>query len=118
LPRPWALASGFPDTPVPIDHLGWPNRGTPAEYEEVLKLAKLPRVYMKIAIAGPQSKAVLRRAYDAFGPDRLIWESYGTTMGEFEKALAQIDEVLDFAPESDRMKIRGLNAMKVFRFPM
>lgn len=38
------LASGFPDTPVLIDHLGWPNRGTPAEYEEVLKLAKLPGV--------------------------------------------------------------------------
>jgi predicted TIM-barrel fold metal-dependent hydrolase len=112
------LASGFPDTPVLIDHLGWPNRGTPAEYEEVLKLAKLPRVYMKIAILGPESKAVLRRAYDAFGPDRLIWESYGTTMDGFEKALAQINDVLDFAPENERMKIRGLNAMKVFRFPM
>lgn len=113
-----ALASGFPDTPVLIDHLGWHTRGTPAEYQAVLKLATLPHVYMKIAILGPESKAVLRRAYDAFGPDRLIWESYGTTMEEFAKALAQINDVLDFAPENERMKIRGLNAMKVFRFPM
>jgi hypothetical protein len=34
----------------------------------------------------------------------------------FEKATALIDEVFDFAPESDRAKIRGLNAMRVFRF--
>jgi len=61
---------------------------------------------------------VLRRAYDAFWSDRLIWESYGTTMDAFEKELAQIHDVLDFAPENERMKIRGLNAMKVFRFPM
>ena len=120
------LASGFPGTPVLIDHLGcgtvqgshFQFQGTPAEYEEVLKLAKLPNVYMKIAILGPESKALLRRAYDAFGPDRLIWESYGETMEEFEKALARINDVLDFAPENERVKIRGLNAMKVFRFPM
>jgi hypothetical protein len=39
-------------------------------------------------------------------------------MPEFEKILAQIDEVLDYAPEADRAKIRGLNAMKVYGFRM
>jgi L-fuconolactonase len=112
------LAAGFPETPVLIDHLGWHTRGTPAEYEDVIKLAKLPRVYIKVTILGPESKAILRRVYDAFGPDRIIWGSYGMTMAAFEKTLAQIDEVLDYAPESDRVKIRGLNAMKVYKFPM
>ena len=43
------LACGFPETPVLIDHLGWPTRGTPAEYEEVLLLAKAPTAYMKVS---------------------------------------------------------------------
>jgi predicted TIM-barrel fold metal-dependent hydrolase len=128
--QPWvaaavgALASEFPDTPVLIDHLGCGTtgggrfRGTPAEYEEVLKLAKLPNVRMKISILGPESKTLIRRAYEAFGPDRLIWEYYGATLGEFETVLAQINDALDFAPENERVKIRGLNAMKVFRFPL
>ncbi|HWB84933.1 MAG TPA: amidohydrolase family protein [Bryobacteraceae bacterium] len=112
------LASGFPDTPVLIDHLGWHTRGTPEEYEDVLRLSKLPQVYMKVTILGPESKAVLRRVYDAYGPDRIIWGGYDTTMAAFEKMLATIDDVLDYAPESDRVKIRGVNAMKVFKFPM
>ncbi|HKE20756.1 MAG TPA: amidohydrolase family protein [Bryobacteraceae bacterium] len=110
------LAAGFPDTTVLIDHLGWHTRGTPAEYEDVLKLAKLPHVYMKVTILGPESKAVLRRVYDTYGPDRIIWGSYGTTMDAFRKMLAQIDDMLDYASEADRAKIRGLNAMKVFKF--
>ena len=56
------LASGFPETPVLIDHLAWPTRGTPAEYEDVLLLTKVPTVCMKV-----------RRLYEAFGPDRLVW---------------------------------------------
>jgi predicted TIM-barrel fold metal-dependent hydrolase len=113
-----ALAAGFPEVPVLIDHLGWHTRGTPAEYEDVLQLARLPRVYMKVTILGPESKAVVRRVYDAFGPDRLLWESYGSSMPEFDKFVAQVDDAFDFAPEAERAKIRGLNAMKVFRFPM
>lgn len=118
-----ALASEFPGTPVLIDHLGCgtvgarPARVSPDEYQGVLKLAKQPNVHMKISIVGPESKTLIRSAYDAFGPDRLIWEWYGANMEDFKKALAQIDDALDFAPERERVKIRGQNAMKVFRFP-
>jgi hypothetical protein len=38
------------------------------------------------------------------------------SMPAFEKAIALIDNVFDFAPESDRAKIRGQNAMRVFGF--
>ena len=33
-----------------------------------------------------------------------------------QKTLAQIDDVFDFAPEAERAKIRGGNAMKLFKF--
>jgi len=61
-------------------------------------------------------KPLVRRLYDAFGPDRLIWGGFGMSMPAFEKATALIDNVFDFAPESDRAKIRGGNAMRVFGF--
>jgi predicted TIM-barrel fold metal-dependent hydrolase len=117
-PQVAALASDFRDMPVLIDHLGLPSRGTAAEYEDVVKLARLSRVYMKVSSLNtvPNVKPLVRRLYDAFGPDRLIWGGYGMSMPAFEKATALIDQVFDFAPESDRAKIRGLNAMRVFRF--
>lgn len=124
-PRVGALASEFPQMPVQIDHFGLPARGDKAQYEQILRLAKLPKVYMRVeglAAAGEQpwygdGKGLARQVYDAFGPDRLIWEGYGSSMPRFEKTLATIDEMFGFAPEEDRVKIRGLNAMKLFGFP-
>jgi predicted TIM-barrel fold metal-dependent hydrolase len=119
-----AMAGRFRDMPVLIDHLAFPARGTPAEYEEVIKLSKLPRVYMKVSNLTEADKPVVRRLYEAYGPDRLIWGMYGTrfspdsAMSYFEKALALIEYVFDFASEEDKAKIRGLNAMKLFKFPL
>jgi len=110
------LASGFRGVPVLIDHFGLMARGTPEEYDEVVKLSKQPQFYMKISQLPPNSKSAVRRVYDAYGPDRLIWGSYGSAMPAFEKTLAQIDDVFDFASEADRAKIRGGNAMKLFKF--
>jgi L-fuconolactonase len=110
------LAAGFPGVPVLIDHFGLIARGTPAEYDDVVNLSKMPQFYMKISQLPPDSKPMVRRVYDAFGPERLIWGSYGATMPAFQKALTQIDDVFDFAPELERMKIRGGNAMKLFKF--
>ena len=44
-----ALAAEFRDMPVLIDHLAFPAQGTAAEYEEVIKLARQPQVYMKVS---------------------------------------------------------------------
>ena len=112
------LAAEFRNTPVLIDHLAFPAQGTAAEYEEVIKLARLSRVYMKVSTLTEKDKPLVKRLYDAYGPDRLIWGSYGSSMTAFEKDLALADFVFDYASENDRVKIRGLNAMKLFRFPM
>jgi predicted TIM-barrel fold metal-dependent hydrolase len=111
------LSSGFPNVPVLIDHFGLVARGTPAEYDDMVNLSRMPQFYMKISQLPPNPKPMVRRVYDAFGPDRLVWGSYGSTAPAFEKILAQIDDVFDFAPEAERVKIRGGNAMKLFKFP-
>ena len=112
------LAAQFRDTPVLIDHLAFPAQGTAAEYEDVIHLARIPRVYMKVSTLTEQDKPLVRRLYDAYGPDRLIWGAYGSSMAAFERMLSLIDFMFDYASEADREKIRGLNAMKLFRFPL
>ena len=74
------LAAQFPNVPVLIDHFGLVERGTPAEYDDVVNLSRMTQFYMKISQLPPNSKPLVRRVYDAFGPDRLVWGSYGTTM--------------------------------------
>lgn len=119
------LAAQFQDMPVILDHLARGGKGTPAEFEGVLRLAKYPRVYMKysgVEYSSKQSypyadaKPLVRRAFDAFGPDRLIWGGLGHNIEEFDKQVRLFDSMFDFASEPDRAKIRGLNAIKLFQW--
>jgi predicted TIM-barrel fold metal-dependent hydrolase len=111
-----ALASGFRNVAVLIDHFGLVARGTPEEYDDVVALSKQPQFYMKISQLPSNSKPMVKRVFDAFGPDRLVWGSFGSNLEAFNKIVAQIDDVFDFASENDRSKIRGGNAMKLFKF--
>jgi predicted TIM-barrel fold metal-dependent hydrolase len=112
-----ALAAKFPDTTVLLDHMGRPGDGTEEEYREVLKLAQLPRVTMKFSgwdMYKGDLPRLTRQVYDAFGPDRLIWGMVGSTLQDYRKQAARFDELLAFAPEADRAKIRGGNAQRLF----
>jgi predicted TIM-barrel fold metal-dependent hydrolase len=121
------LASKFPRTPVIIDHLARPGEGTPEEYEGVLKLAQMPHVYMKFTKTGVASaskqpfphqdaKALVKRVYQAFGPDKIIWGELGVNMAEFQQAVQLLDLMLDPGSPSERARIQGLNAKKLFAF--
>ena len=112
-----ALAEKFPDTTVILDHMGRPGQGTDQEYEEVLKLAELPRVILKYSNWGEYKGdlgRLTRRIYDAFGPERIIWGMLGSTAAEYRKQSARFEELLAFASEADRAHIRGGNAQRLF----
>jgi predicted TIM-barrel fold metal-dependent hydrolase len=124
-PQIGALAEQFREMPVILDHLARAGQGTPAEYDQVLKLARLPRVYMKFSGVEYSSKAgypyrdvqpLVRRTYDAFGPDRMLWGGLGMNLPAFEKNAAMFDEMFAFASEADRAKIRGQNSARLFQF--
>jgi predicted TIM-barrel fold metal-dependent hydrolase len=121
------LASKFPQTPVILDHLARPGEGTPEEYEHVLELAQIPLVYMKYTKTGVASaskqpfphqdaKPLLKRVYQAFGPDKILWGELGVNMTEFRQAVQLLDRMLDSASPSERARIQGLNAKKLFSF--
>ncbi|MGQ9634822.1 MAG: amidohydrolase family protein [Bryobacteraceae bacterium] len=120
-----ALASQLRQMPVLLDHLARAGQGSAAEYEEVLRLSELPRVYMKFSGVSYSSKAgypyrdvqpLVKRVFQAFGADRILWGGLGMSRQEFERQTAMFEEMFAFATEADRAKIRGLNAMKLFGF--
>jgi predicted TIM-barrel fold metal-dependent hydrolase len=87
-------------------------------------VAKLPRVYLRVEGLGDKPawygdpRQFARRAYDSFGPGPAHLGRIRRNVQRFEKTLALIDELFGFAPEEERAKIRGLNAMKLFGFPL
>jgi predicted TIM-barrel fold metal-dependent hydrolase len=120
-----AVASQAKEITVLLDHEGRAGQGTPMDYEEVLRLADLPHVYLKFSNFSYASKErypyrdaqpMIRRFVQVFGADRILWGGLGHSMPEFERAVAVFEEMLAFASESDRAKIRGLNAMRLFNF--
>lgn len=76
------LIEEYPETPVMIDHLGEPQFGEIAEFANVLALAELPNVIMKISCIEYIAKDApmfmsaarfTRLIADVFGPDCLAW---------------------------------------------
>ena len=99
--------------------------GNAADYEAVLGLGNSSNVYMKYSGVRYSSredypyrdaKPVVRRMFDAFGPDRMLWGGLGYTPADLESNAKLLDSMFDFASESDRAQIRGLTAKKLFRF--
>jgi predicted TIM-barrel fold metal-dependent hydrolase len=116
-PQIRTLAARFRDTTVILDHMGRPGQGTEAEYAEVLRLAELPHVILKYSTWNEYKgdlAALTRRLYATFGPDRMIWGTLGNTLEQYRKNAARFEELLAFAPENDRAKIRGGNAQRLF----
>jgi len=123
-PQIGELAAAYPEVPVVLDHLARAGQGTPAEYDGVLRLAKLPKVFMKFSGVVYSSRQkhpfrdvmpLVRRTCDAFGPDRMLWGGLGHKPEEFDRAVELFETQFAFLKEEDRAKIRGLNAAKLFR---
>jgi predicted TIM-barrel fold metal-dependent hydrolase len=120
-----ALADEFGGTVMILDHLGRARYGTPEEYAEVLRLARFPKMIMKFSALQYSSRQnypfddarpLVRRVWDAFGPQRIIWGSLGNTLEEFRRNEALLERMFDFAAPAERAGIRGGNVARLFGF--
>jgi predicted TIM-barrel fold metal-dependent hydrolase len=138
-------ASELPATRVIIDHFGhagvsgairtasgeWNltngERGyrDPADFQPVLELAKFPNVIFKVsglqyssreAFPHTDIKPLARKAFDAFGPDRMVWGSLGASLEQFKNTSEIFNANFDFLSAADRAKIQGLTAKRLFSF--
>jgi predicted TIM-barrel fold metal-dependent hydrolase len=60
------------------------------------------------------ARPIVRRGFDAFGPDRMVWGGLGHDREEYAKAVEVFEEMFAFATETDRAKVRGRTAAKLF----
>lgn len=119
----------FPEVAVVIDHLARPDATEDHEgrlFENLLALAGLEQVYVKLSALGFMSKEPyphpdvlqwVKRAYDAFGPERLMWGT-DTPMSQDPAAMPEAMRLLDFAlPDispGNRAQIMGGTAAQLF----
>jgi L-fuconolactonase len=111
-----ALITAYPETPVLIDHLCEPCFSQMHEVADVLALAELPNVIMKlsgvahIASDGPLFLGVrgyVRLLANTFGPDRLAWGG---------ETPAWVRAHLDDWSPADLAKVLGGTVQRVLRW--
>lgn len=136
LPRLENMVRRFPGVKVVIDHLARVDLKRPdaaTEFAKLLRLASYPNVWAKVSelqIISATGEYPFRdtfpwvkRLYDAFGPDRLLWGTGfpGAARGQdgrlpLEKELNLIRKEIPFLTDEDRRKILGRNAVRLWKF--
>jgi predicted TIM-barrel fold metal-dependent hydrolase len=136
LPKLAKMVAAHPDVPVIVDHLGQMDLGVndpEPQIKQLLSLAQYPSVRVKVSELSSVSKSkqypftdsfpVVKRVYEAFGPDRLL---FGTgypgaarqhyTRPTLRQEIDLIGELMPFLSHEDRQKILGGNALRLWGF--
>jgi predicted TIM-barrel fold metal-dependent hydrolase len=113
---------------VCIDHMADCPIDQPDELAKLLRLARYGRVYVKLSHLWSLSKEEypyrdthdqVRRLYDAFGPERLMWGTDWPGVEEYcgyGRALALYRDEIKFFTADDRRWILGQTALKLWPF--
>ena len=122
----------FPETPVIIDHfarIGEDQRIRDAHIDQLCAMAKHPNVMVKVSAfyalgekAPPYDdlEPLVRRVYEAFGSDRLMWASdcpFQVVDHTYEDSIALVRDRLDFLSDTDKEQILRKTAEDFF-FPV
>ena len=120
------LIEEFPGTTVIIDHLGRPLQGTPEEHARVIGWSRYRNTVLKLSAISPRTQyphrdaaPAVRRAADAFGPDRMIYGGGFEAKATPESYAAARERLLSYVSHlspADQDKISGGTAAKLFKF--
>lgn len=132
LPRVDAMCTRHPDTPVVIDHfarIGVDGTIREQDLKNLCALARHPHTSIKVsayyalgAKKPPHRELIpmIRRLYDVFGPERLMWASDCPYQiqgdNTYRDSIRLIRDVIDFFSPSDREWILRGTAEKVYFF--
>lgn len=130
LPEVETLCRQFPETTVVIDHfarIGIDGEIRESDLDNLVKLARFPRVHVKLSAfyalgkkRPPHDELVpmIRRLYDAYGPQRLMWASdcpyQLTPPNTYGDSVALIRDRIDFVTEEDKQWLLRKTAERVF----
>jgi len=128
MPDVGKLIEKFSDLTVVIDHMADTPLDKPQELEKLIALHRYPKVFVKISHTWslsrqpypyPDAQEQVRRLYDSFGPQRLMW---GTDWPMVEahcgyaRALAVVRDEMKFLSEEDKSWILGKTVERVWPF--
>lgn len=128
LPDIAALVEKFPDLTVVIDHMADCPADRPDELKKLLALARYPRVFVKVSHTWsvskmpypyPDAQEQVKRLYDAFGPQRLMWGTDWPMVEEhcgYAKALSMVRDEMKFLNDEDRSWMLSRTVERVWRF--
>ena len=125
------VAERHPGLTLIVDHLGTPREvaGDAAwvDLDSLLGLAKYLNVYAKASCMPIYSEqayphrdlhAPLKRVYDAFGPQRMMWGTDLTRLpGTYRQAVTLFTEELPFLTAEDKEWVMGRTIAQALRWP-
>ena len=118
-----------PETGIVLDHMADCLYGTNAEIEQLLDLARYPRVYLKLGHIStetahlyppPDTYSFLKRVYETYGASRIMWGSdWPFCLGKstYAQALTHFRDEMSFLTAEDLDWIYEKTALKFWRFP-
>lgn len=130
LPEVDKMCSLYPETTVVVDHfarIGIDGTIHEKDLKNLVKLATHPHTHVKVSAYYALGKKepphhelipMIRRLYDAYGPDRLMWGSDSpyqlTSPNTYADSVKLIREGIDFLTEDDKKSLMRGTAHKVF----
>lgn len=122
------LIEKHPDLTVVIDHMADSPLDKPAELEKLMALKRYPKVFVKVSHTWSLSKqeypykdsqAQVKRLYDSFGPQRLMWGTDWPLVERhcgYAKALALVRDEMSFLNEDDKSWMLSRTIERVWPF--
>ena len=122
------LIEKFPDLTVVIDHMADSPVDRPEQLEKLIALKRYPKVFVKVSHTWslskqpypyPDSQAQVKRLYDQFGPQRLMWGTDWPLVEAhcgYAKALAMVREEMKFLNEEDKSWMLSRTIERVWPF--
>lgn len=123
------VVAKFPQVPVIVDHMGFPHIAegtTGSDFQLLLGLAKFPNVHIKAtglcyysqqAYPYTDCHEFIQAAYNAFGPERLIWGSdfpHVLLSTGYRRSLLIPERCYSFMSTADKELLLGGNAARLY----
>jgi predicted TIM-barrel fold metal-dependent hydrolase len=128
LPDVAVLVEKFPDLTVVIDHMADCPADRPDELKKLVALARYPQVFVKVSHTWsvsklpypyPDAQQQVKRLYDAFGPQRLMWGTDWPLVEAhcgYAKALAMVRDEMKFLNDEDKSWMLSRTVERVWKF--
>jgi len=123
------LIEKYPNLTVVIDHMADSPLHKPEELDKLIALRRYPKVFVKVSHTWSLSKqpypyedsqAQVKRLYDTFGPQRLMWGTDWPLVENYcgyARALALVRDEMKFLNEEDKSWMLSRTVEKVWPFP-